>query len=139
MKKIFISICSLFFIVGSVFVPTFVMAQTTPSTGGSQSNVSTGGSSSQKIEGQIVNPFKLGGSLIDFFTAILNNIILPIGGIIAVLAFIWAGFLYVTAQGNQAQISKAHTALLYSAIGTALLVGSAVIANIIQNTINQLK
>ncbi|CAN5137909.1 hypothetical protein BH11PAT3_BH11PAT3_3480 [soil metagenome] len=94
---------------------------------------------SQRISGEIVNPFKLGGNLIDFFMAILNNIILPIGGIIAVLAFIWAGFLYVTAQGNPTQISKAHSALLHSAIGTALLVGSGAVALIIQNTINQLK
>jgi len=138
MKKIFIHSFAIIYILLLVGTSHIVLAD--PVGGGSGTTQTGGGSGTTEINAKIVNPFKLGGSatLIDFFLAILNNIILPIGGIIAVLAFIWAGFLYVTAQGNQEQISKAHKALLYSAIGTALLVGSGAIALVIKNTINQL-
>jgi hypothetical protein len=84
------------------------------------------------------NPFKVGDNIYELFKAVVNNILLPIGGVIAVMAFIWAGFLYVTAQGNEAQIKKAHQAFLYTAIGTAVLFGAWVIANVIEQTIRQL-
>ena len=135
MKKIIINLFSLFIIFYLVTNPLISYAQTN----GSGTTQQGGGSGTTEINAKIVNPFKLGGNLTDFFLAILNNIILPIGGIIAVLAFIWAGFLYVTAQGNQTQISQAHKALLYSAIGTAILIGSSAIALVIKNTINQLQ
>lgn len=93
-----------------------------------------GGGISIKLE----NPFKTGDSLYDLIKAIINNIVLPIGGVLAVLAFIYSGFLYVTAQGDAGKIKTAHQALLYTAIGTAVLLGSWVIASVIENTIRQI-
>ena len=84
------------------------------------------------------NPFSGGSSLFALMKTIVNNIILPIGGVLAVLAFVYSGFLYVTAQGNESKIKEAHKALLYTAIGTAVLLGSWVLANVICNTIGQL-
>lgn len=84
------------------------------------------------------NPFRLGGDLFTLIKTIINEIILPLGGMLAVLAFIYSGFLYVTAQGNDTKIKKAHTALLYTAIGTAILLGAWAIANAIEATIRQL-
>ncbi|KKW14186.1 MAG: hypothetical protein UY54_C0022G0005 [Parcubacteria group bacterium GW2011_GWA2_50_10b] len=87
----------------------------------------------------IPNPFGHGiNSLFDLLQTVVNNIILPIGGVLAVLAFIYSGFLYVTAQGNETKLKTAHTALLYTAIGTAVLLGSWTLANVIKATINQL-
>ncbi len=57
----------------------------------------------------------------------------------AVLAFIYSGFLYVMAQGDETKIKTAHRALLYTAIGTAVLLGAAVISAVITATINQLR
>ncbi|MDO8569180.1 MAG: hypothetical protein Q7R89_00080 [bacterium] len=91
---------------------------------------------------KLPNPFNCGVANCTLFTLlekVINNILLPIGGILAVLAFIYSGFLYVTAQGNEAKLKTAHSALLYTAIGTAVLLGSWVIAKVIENTINQLK
>jgi hypothetical protein len=88
--------------------------------------------------GQLPNPFKGGNSLIGLFQTIVNDILMPIGGVIAVLAFIYAGFLYVTARGNEGQVKTAHKALLYTAIGTAILLGAWVIAKVICQTIGQL-
>ena len=82
------------------------------------------------------NPLRGGvNSLFGLLRLIIDKILLPIGGILAVLAFIYSGFLYVTAQGNEAKIKTAHTALLYTAIGTALLLGAWVFAGAICGTI----
>jgi Type IV secretion system pilin len=89
---------------------------------------------------KLPNPFAGGGnSLFALLEKVINNILLPIGGVLAVLAFIYAGFLYVTAQGNEAKLQTAHKALLYTSVGTAVLLGSWVIAKVIENTINQLR
>lgn len=124
MKKIIIAI-SLF------LIATTVLAQGgTPPIGGGN----LGGTNIT-----IQNPFGHGiGSLFDLLRVVINDIILPIGGVLCVLAFIYSGFLYVTAQGNESKLKTAHTALLYTAIGTAVLLGSWVLANVIKTTINQL-
>ena len=88
---------------------------------------------------KIDNPFKTGGNLVDLFKAILNNVVLPVGAVASVLAFVYSGFLYVKAQGNEAELKTAHKAILYTVIGTVILIGAAVIADVIGNTINQLR
>jgi hypothetical protein len=85
------------------------------------------------------NPFRLGDDLMTFIKTLIDKIILPLGGMLAVLAFIYSGFLYVTAQGNDTKIEKAHRALLYTAIGTGILLGSWAIAMAIGTTIGQLQ
>lgn len=90
----------------------------------------------------IVNPFNCSGNgctISGLIEAIVNNILIPIGGVVAVMMIMYAGFLYVTAGGNPAQISKAHQALLWAVIGAAILLGAWVISQAIQGTINQLK
>lgn len=84
------------------------------------------------------NPFAVGDTLFQLLETVVNRIILPIGGMLAVLAFIYSGFLYVTAQGKPTALEKANKALLYTAIGTAVLLGSWALANVIRGTINQL-
>jgi hypothetical protein len=84
------------------------------------------------------NPFSVGNDLFELADALVNKVVLPIGGVLCVLGFIYAGFLYVTARGNPSKISTAHNALLYSAIGTAILLGAWVIASVIRNTIGAL-
>lgn len=91
------------------------------------------------IEIRIPNPFAHGDTVQGLFRAIIDNVVLPIGGVLAVMAFIFSGFLYVMAQGNPEKIKKAHNALLYTAIGTAILLGAWVISNVITTTIKQLQ
>ena len=88
----------------------------------------------------IPNPFKegVGNSLFSLMKAVVDKIVLPIGGVVAVLSFIYSGFLYVMAQGNETKLATAHKSLLYTAIGTAVLLGSWVLANVVCNTIHQL-
>ena len=67
------------------------------------------------------------------------DIVIYIGAIVAVLAIIWVGFMYVKAMGKPEKIKDAHKAALYTAIGIAILVGAQVITTIIINTINQIR
>lgn len=110
-----------------VFISIFSLAISVHAAGGSDLPIIT-----------LKNPFRLDGDLFTLIKTIINEIILPLGGMLAVLAFIYSGFLYVTAQGNDTKIQKAHTALLYTAIGTAILLGAWAIANAIEATIRQL-
>ena len=135
-KTLFTSLLSLtlFFALGTVLA--YAQGGTPPPGGGGTPPVTP-----IKID----NPFNCRGTsddkctLFDLLKIVINEIIMPIGGVLAVLAFIYSGFLYVTAQGKETQVTKAHHALLYTAIGTAVLLGAWTIANVIQATINQLK
>jgi hypothetical protein len=84
------------------------------------------------------NPFKE-NTIYGLITTIINDILMPIGGVIAVVMIIYAGFKYVTAGGNTTQIAEATKALQYAVIGAAILLGAWVIANAIKETIDELK
>ena len=100
--------------------------------------------SDQNIQGSIPNPLKCPGgsadcSVIDYIYAIVEGLILPIGGVLAIIAFIWSGFMFVMAQGDPGKIKSARDALWYTAIGTAILLGSVALAKVIQTTVEALK
>ena len=103
-----------------------------------KSDVKNANTSTIKITG-ISNPLgsKL-NTIPDFIKAILN-IVLVIGVPIITLAIIYAGFLFVTAQGNSEKLGAAKTTLLYTLIGAALLLGAFVIANAIKGTVEEIK
>ncbi len=91
---------------------------------------------------QINNP--LGGgnnnsTLDGFVTRILNEVVVPVGAIILVIAIIYTGFLFVTAQGNPEDLKKAKNAFFYTLIGGAVLLGASVLAQLISNTIQSLR
>ena len=69
-----------------------------------------------------------------FLLAIVANAIL-IASPFIVMFIIYAGFLFVTAQGNQAQVSKAKSTLFYTLIGAAVLIGARIIADAIKTSI----
>jgi type IV secretory pathway VirB2 component (pilin) len=132
---------TLVMILMGVFVLPF-LAQAQSPTGGS--GQPTGGGSGQPSSGssmiiKIDNPFKGGNSLTSLIKTIIDSILIPIGGVVAVLMIMWAGFLFVTARGNTAQITKAKDALLWAVIGAAILLGAWAISQSIETTINQLR
>jgi hypothetical protein len=91
------------------------------------------------IEIKIPNPLKnTNGTIPDLIAAIIDNIVIPIGGVIAILMVMYAGFLFVTARGDVKKITDAKQAILYACIGAAILLGSKVIAVAIKATIDKL-
>jgi hypothetical protein len=115
-----------------IIIPFLVQAQgSNPPSGGGGSNTPSGAII-------IVNPFKQ-DTIEGLINVVLNDILIPIGGVVAVIMVMYAGFLFVTARGNEAQITKAKQALLYAVIGAAILLGAKVISDAISKTITQLK
>jgi hypothetical protein len=88
-------------------------------------------------QGKICNPLQF-DSLTEFIKAVVE-IIAFIGIPIAVVFIMYAGLLFVTARGDEAQLTKAKKALMWALIGTAVLLGAWVISNAIAGTVNQLK
>lgn len=85
---------------------------------------------------QLINPLKF-----DNVSELINDIlvyVIKVGGVVATLAFIWAGFIYVKAQGKPAELDKAKTIFINTCIGTAILLGATLISKIISGTLNSL-
>lgn len=89
-----------------------------------------GGAGSISIE----NPLAA-DSITDFFL-LLIRILLIFAIPIIVFFIIYAGFLMVTAQGNQEQITTAKRAFVYALIGGLLILGAELILTVIQGTVN---
>jgi hypothetical protein len=70
----------------------------------------------------------------DLVVAILR-IFITIATPIIVLFIIYAGFKYVTAQGNAQQVQEATRALTYAIVGAVLIIGAVAISEIIANTV----
>ena len=89
------------------------------------------------ISATIDNPLSA-DSLFCFLKDTLD-IFLTIGIIIAVLFMVYAGFLFVTARGAEAQLTTAKKAFLGAVIGTAIIMGVWVIAQAIVGTVNAIR
>ena len=117
MKKIFTNIV----VAATFYLPQIALAQAT--------NVP-----------QIPNPLKGGvNSLYTFINLVLNDVVIPIGAVICVLAIIYSGFMIVTARGDESKLKAGKMAFLTAVIGTAILLGSVAISKGIEATINQIK
>jgi uncharacterized membrane protein YobD (UPF0266 family) len=83
---------------------------------------------------ELTNPLAF-PDITSLMQAILNMVIV-IATPIVVLFIIYAGFLYVTAQGNPEKLQVANRALIYGIIGGVIIIGSVAILQIVQNTVN---
>jgi len=118
-KKIFATLI----ILSSIILPTsFIFADAT-----------TGGGTLPAGSAQLVNPIKY-DTFAEFAAAIIGTaaqVLMPF----VVLGFIYSGFLFVKAQGNETELTKAKTAITYSIVGAIILLGSWSFAQIIGRTI----
>jgi heme/copper-type cytochrome/quinol oxidase subunit 2 len=76
------------------------------------------------------NIYGLIKSILDF--------VVKIGAVVVVFYIIYAGFLFVTAQGNEEKISSAKKAFLWTVIGALILLGAMTLSGVVCNTANQL-
>lgn len=121
---------SFFFLI----VPQLLFAQAS-GTGGSGRARGTGGGS---FGGTLTNP--LGGT--DTFSGLIGLIldaVIVIGLPIAALFIIYAGFLFVTAQGNTEKITKAKLTFLWTIVGVGIFLAARVLSDVIGNTVNFLR
>ncbi len=109
-----------------LLVPVFVLAQVTVSNP-APSNGYT-----------IPNPTTAGDDIMTVLVALITNVVMPIAAIVVVMWIIWAGFSYVTAQGNPTKVAQAHQRLLWSLIGAGILLSAAGIAEVVKTTITSL-
>jgi hypothetical protein len=85
----------------------------------------------------IQNPLNGNADFSAFLKSLLHLVFL-LGTMVVVFFIIFAGFKYVTAQGNPTKISEANQMLLYCAIGAVILLGAQTIADVISSTVQQL-
>lgn len=86
--------------------------------------------------GGISNP--LGVATLEGFISSALKVVQNIGFLIAILFIVYAGFLFVTARGNEEKLKKAKGAFLWAIVGMAVLLGAWVLATILKGTVNQL-
>ncbi len=128
MKKfipLFVVLVSMMFV-----LPVFAETDGTSPSGGT-SGSSPGGS---MVSTKLSNPIKF-GTFSEFAAGVTKtavNVLMPF----VVLAFIYSGFLFVKAQGNEKELETAKTAIWYSVIGAFILFGAWGFAQIISETVS---
>jgi len=90
------------------------------------------------VTGSLKNPLGTTDTVPALITKILTDIVTPIGGVVIVFFIIYAGFLFVKAQGNAEKIEEAKKILFYVVIGAAVILGANLIATVISGTIRNL-
>lgn len=90
----------------------------------------------QSINKKLDNP--IGGieTLPELIVAILR-VVIAVGFPVLVLAIVYTGFLFITAQGKPEDIKKAQTAFTWTVVGGAILLGALAIAELLRATIEQ--
>lgn len=105
-----------------------------PVTGGGNSAPVTGGGVSARQQAErLDNPIQ--SNDLRSLLASLVDLAIVLGTIVAVFMFIWIGFQFVTAQGDEGKIKEAKEWFTYAVIGTAILIGSKVILEVIKSTL----
>ncbi len=88
------------------------------------------------FSGDKINPIKQ-TDIYGLINAIIDFIV-KIGAVVVVFFIIYAGFLFVTAQGNENKISKAKMTFLWTVIGSLVLLGASTLSGVICNTARDL-
>lgn len=100
-------------------------------------NVDSPGNCGGSSGGGLQNPLKF-CSIEEFFLALID-ILLIFAVPIIIFFIIYAGFMYVTAQGDAAKVSKATRALTYAVVGGLLILGARALIAILENTVDQFR
>jgi TRAP-type C4-dicarboxylate transport system permease small subunit len=87
--------------------------------------------------GGFQNPLKF-DSISGFLQALLDALIV-IAFPILVLFLVYAGFLFVSAQGNEQKLSDAKRIFLWTIIGALIVLGASALSRAIQGTVNSLR
>jgi hypothetical protein len=81
----------------------------------------------------LVNPINV--SSLDGLVSKILGIAIIVAVPIAALLIIYAGFMYVLAQGDPKKVATAHQILLWTVVGIAIILGAWAMVQIIQGTV----
>jgi hypothetical protein len=129
-----------------LFIPSATQAQERPpvNTGGvgnTATATNTGGVGNTPYKGATLTNPLAGGNINDIPTLVetLLRIVLVVGVPLIALAIIYAGFKFVTAQGNPEKLKEAKETFLWVIVGAAILLSAYAIAVGIQSTVIQIR
>jgi hypothetical protein len=94
------------------------------------------GGGNMEVDLKTFNPIKA-EDIMGLIRAIVD-FILKIGAAVVIIFVIYAGFQFVTAQGNEDKISKAKTAFFWTIVGALIILGAYTLSGIICQTAKQL-
>ena len=83
-------------------------------------------------EGVLINWIK--SKTIPEFLLKIIDILLVFALPLIILYIMYAGYLFVTAQGNPGKVTEARTALLWAVVGGVIVLGAKIIVDVIQGT-----
>ncbi|HEY4477901.1 MAG TPA: pilin [Candidatus Paceibacterota bacterium] len=86
---------------------------------------------------KVINPIKI-DTVNGFIKTVLEGII-KIGIPVIAIALVYSGYLFVEAMGDPGKLKKAKDAFVYCFIGAAILLGSWALAQMISDTVLQIK
>jgi hypothetical protein len=87
---------------------------------------------------RLTNPLGETSTLTQLLEKVLN-IMVQLGLPIIVLAYVWAGFKYVTAFGDAKKVGEATEIFKWTTVGAGVLLGAKTLALLIKGTVDQLK
>lgn len=129
-----------FFLISLAYLlPVVAFAQNplpnqSPSGGVGQS--SSGGVGVSGNAPKLTNPLAGSVETIEaFVTAVLNNIVIPIGSVVVVIYIILTGYKFVTARGNEEKLADAKKSFYTVIIGAMIVLGAVAISLVIKNTV----
>jgi hypothetical protein len=93
----------------------------------------SGGGSVSGGSATIQNP--LGTNSVQGLLLKIMDLVVKVGSIIVVFFIIYSGYKFVTARGNESEVTKAKDIFWATIIGGAILLGADVIANVVVNTV----
>ena len=118
-----------------LLVPTTVFGQPNTGTVPGQNNTGTAGvNPAQGFELQ--NPLVV--NTICGLIKIILNFLLSIGGPIAALFLVWAGFMFVKARGNSSELNNAKKNLVAVFVGIFIFLSAWFLGQVIANTLKSI-
>jgi hypothetical protein len=107
---------------------------TTTGSGNAPVTTTTGSGNAGCTDGTLCNPLKV-NSIEQLVLTIIDVILVFLLPVI-ILYIMYAGYLFVTAQGNPGEITRARNALLTALIGGVIVLGARAILDVVKGTIN---
>jgi succinate dehydrogenase hydrophobic anchor subunit len=85
-----------------------------------------------KINDQIIEGPLQFNTLGEIVSRVVNFFLIPISGVILLLVFIWAGYDFMTSEGNPEKIKSAQAKITTGIIGIVLLVLAFLIVKVVE-------